>query len=66
MADATNERGYIMFRLDQETALKRVYDPYTEDIQYKELSADITYSNGFHDGLQFVLKAIAGQEVIEL
>lgn len=66
MADATNERGYIMFRLDQETALKRVYDSYTEDIQYKELSADITYSNGFHDGLQFVLKAIAGQEVIEL
>ena len=66
MADATNERGYIMFRLDQETALKRVYDPYTEDIQYKELSADITYSNGSHDGLQFVLKAIAGQEVIEL
>lgn len=39
MADATNERGYIMFRLDLETALKRVYDPYTEDIQYKELSA---------------------------
>lgn len=66
MADATNERGYIMFRLDEKTALKRVYDPYTEDIQYKELSADITYSNGFHDGLQFVLKAIAGQEVIEL
>lgn len=93
MADATNERGYIMFRLDQETALKRVYDSYTEDIQYKELSAefiklieknpdylkiesaevsigariaDITYSKGFHDGLQFILKAMAGQEVIEL
>lgn len=55
-----------MIKLDEKTALKRVYDPYTEDIQYKELSADITYSNGFHDGLQFVLKAIAGQEVIEL
>lgn len=93
MADATNERGYIMFRLDQETALKRVYDSYTEDIQYKELSAefiklienrpdyldieeaetgietriaDVCYTKGFHDGLQFILKAITGQEVVSL
>lgn len=82
-----------MFRLDQETVVKRVYDSYTEDVQFKELSAefiklieknsdylkiesaevsigvriaDITYSKGFHDGLQFILKAITGQEVIEL
>lgn len=82
-----------MIKLDEKTALKRVYDPYTEDIQYKELSAefiklieknpdylkiesiesaieakiaDITYSKGFHDGLQFILKAMAGQEVVSL
>lgn len=29
-----------MIKLDEKTALKRVYDPYTEDIQYKELSAE--------------------------
>jgi hypothetical protein len=30
------------------------------------VTAEITYKNAFHDGMRFILNAMAGKEVIEL
>jgi hypothetical protein len=35
-------------------------------IRMETIACDITYNKGFHDGLRFILNAMAGGEVVEI